>query len=140
MSAKYIDQPDGSIRVEYDTPEEDPSHREDGQAIEHEPVVTELDEGESFTIQAFTDSHRKRWMRAIPHHVEELIRRAREKLKPGVIFEIRAKIPTDYGTRLGVAWYTNHDLQSGEPDPELLPYPGKMNELGGYCYMGRLRA
>lgn len=36
---------------------------------------------------------------------------ARKTLPPGTRFEIRGKIPTDFGRRRGLAWYYNPDMR-----------------------------
>jgi len=127
MAAHYKEGKNGNFIVTYDTPEENPSYLEDGQCIEIEnghKVIATLERigPREFDAQA-------------GEIIEKLHAMAAAKLAPGTIYEIRGKIQTDYGRGRGLAWYTNHWLQEREPTGAI-EYPGKVNELGGYMFLG----
>jgi hypothetical protein len=132
MATRYSEpDKDGNITVLYDTPEEDPSYREDGQCIEIDldrQVIATLCRTNCVEFDAQADQI-----------IEKLHAMAAEKLAPGTIYEIRGKIPTDFGRGRGLAWYTSHWMQETEPTAAI-PYPGKSNELGGYMYLGTFKA
>lgn len=70
------------------------------------------------------------------HRVEEFLHsRARRALPVGTAYEIRVKIPTDFGRNRGMAWYTSPEVRAQLP-VEQTPYPGRVNYLGGYMSMG----
>jgi hypothetical protein len=109
------------LRIWYDDPEnEDPMFGEDGEQIMHE------------------GHGRDAWLAQMYHHLGKLKMQARAKLGAGKVYEIRAKIPTNFGMNVGVAWYTTKAMQALELVDEK-PYPGVHNELGGYMFMGRMK-
>ena len=113
------------LRIWYDDPEtEDPSFGEIGEAISYEPEAGK--------------GSRDGWLAQMHTHVEMLKADAARKLGPGKVYELRAKIPTNFGRNLGVAWYSLKSMSVLELVDEK-PYPGVHNELGGYMFMGRLR-
>ena len=133
MAAHYHIPGDGGvITVTYDTPEEHPSYREDGQSIETGDTGVVLKQLTNLTPDLF-------WNFGVSEIIGKLHELAREKLGPGVVYEIRGKIPTNYGRSRGLAWYTSHWMQSDAEPPFEMPYPGKLNELGGYMIIGRFK-
>ena len=70
----------------------------------------------------------------------ELVTMARAALPQGQRFDIRARIPRDYGRSHGIAWYTNATMQS---DPEWMPAdirPGVYLPSEGYYHIASLVA
>lgn len=127
MTCRYEVQPDGAIRVFYDPPEENPNFGECGQAIECD--------GDSVTVERLEPSTLPRFVSELPVHIEELHRRAREALPVGAVYEIRGMIPQKYGRRYGIAWYHIDAMKDWEVTG-VIPYPGKLNSLGGYMILG----
>jgi hypothetical protein len=74
------------------------------------------------------------------HLARDLVQMARAKLPKGRRFDIRAKLPGDYGRRHGMAWYTNDFMQT-DPKWEIsdicqpVYLPGQ-----GYCHVASLLA
>ena len=130
--AQHIDPvPDkeGYFNVRYDDPTEDPHFGEQAESVEN------------------CHSRERLVLREMPHCmafekpeqiVGFLMARAGEKLPPGTVFEIRAKIPSDYGRAQGLCWYTVAAMQSWPLEP-YIPYPGRVIDLGGYLYLGRFK-
>lgn len=81
---------------------------------------------------------RKDWLADVEKHVEYLHARAKACLKRGSQYEIRSKIPTNYGINLGIAWYSNPSINT-YPLCKAEAYPGTHNRLGGYGFMGVFR-
>jgi hypothetical protein len=116
---------DGSVplKVWYDDPEhEDPNYGQDGESLMY-------DGGPG----------RDAWLAQMYHHLERLHMMARAKLGAGKVYEIRSKIPTNFGRNIGIAWYTVQAMQALDLVAEI-PYPGEYCELGGYFFMGRFRS
>jgi hypothetical protein len=122
---------DGNFTVTYDTPEDNPAYLEDGECIE-------INDGR--LVSAVLEPIGPREFDA---QADQIILRlhamAAAKLEAGTIYEIRGKIPSNYGRGRGLAWYTNHWLQE-TPPAGAVPYPGRCNELGGYMYLGTFKA
>jgi len=130
MSLKYFVLEDGSVQVSYDSPEDNPNFGECGNAIENvNERVTLLELGRA-SIDKFE--------RDMPRHIEMLHEMARKKLPPGTVYDLRAKIPSDYGRNRGVAWYHVAAMKDW-PVTGAIPYPGTRNELGGYMQLGTFR-
>jgi hypothetical protein len=134
MAAHYKLGEKGNFTVTYDTPEENPAYLEDGQCIEtgaHWVVLKQLTD---LTPDAF-------WNAGVHQVIARLHELAKEKLGPGRVYEIRGKIPTNYGRSRGLAWYTSHWMQEEtETRPfEAIDYPGRVNELGGDMFLGRFK-
>jgi hypothetical protein len=132
MSPMHIEElgPDGKgavdLKIWYDDPEnEDPNFGQDGDIIDYD-AKSEYPGG------------RDAWLAQMHTHLQTLKAQALERLGPGKVYEIRSKIPTDFGRSLGVAWYTIKAMQALELVDEK-PYPGVYNELGGYFFMGRFK-
>lgn len=131
MATHYSDADEkGNFKVWYDTPDENPNYREDGEMIELA--------GSDITVGTLAKCSPREFDGDAHNIIQRLHTMACEKLGAGTVYEIRAKIPTNYGRGRGLAWYTTHWLQTA-PLEEALPYPGKINELGGYMYLGRFK-
>jgi hypothetical protein len=81
---------------------------------------------------------KEEWIAAMPHHLDYLQSRARQCLPVGYHYDIRVKVPQYYGLNLGVAWYNNPSINK-LPLVKPTPYPGILDETGGYFLMGRFR-
>ena len=64
-----------------------------------------------------------------------LIPDARKILPRGVFYEIRAKIPSDYGRSTGFAWYYNRFL----PQKKMFYRKPHLEVMGGYLLIARLK-
>jgi len=78
------------------------------------------------------------WLRDMPKHLEQLHIWAREALPPGTVYEIRGRIPGDYGRTQGVAWYHEPEMADWEVTGPI-PWPGEKTPLGGYMRLGTFR-
>jgi hypothetical protein len=130
MAARYSLLQDGSFRVTYDSPEENPNFGECGNSIDNE--------GGHVTLKELGPASVEKFERDMPQHIEMLHQMAREKLPPGTVYDIRGKIPSDYGRSRGVAWY-HVDAMKDWPVTGPIPYPGTLNGLGGYMQLGTFR-
>jgi hypothetical protein len=126
--------PDGKggavLKIWWDSPEENPSYGEKGQAI----TIRDND----LVVEKLMPMGTEDFDRSAAHIIDRLHQLARAELGPGVIYEIRGKIPNNYGRGRGLAWYTCAWVQK-EKDALMGPisYPGELNELGGYMFLGR---
>ncbi len=130
MPMNYSVDEDGSVRVSYDPPEDNPNFGECGGAIENSSECLSLRELGRASVSEFE--------RDMPQHLEMLHEMARKKLPPGTVYELRGKIPSDYGRSRGVAWY-HIDAMGDWPVTGAIPYPGTKNQLGGYMQLGTFR-
>lgn len=119
-----------NLRIWWDTPEEDPSYGERGQAI----AIQDLD----LLVQKLMPMGTEEFDRSAPFIIDRLHKLAREELGSGALYEIRGKVPTNYGRGRGLAWYTSAAMQTLEVTGPRA-YPGLYNELGGYSFLGRFR-
>lgn len=110
------------LKVIYDPPEDNPNFGEAGASIEHDGNLVA----------------RNLWLKRVDMYLDGLQKMAIKELPPGTIYEIRSMIPVNYGYRIGVAWYSNRAMQQ-KPELPLMPYPGELDELGGFKFMGRMR-
>jgi len=77
--------------------------------------------------------------------LKSLLRDAKKTLPPGCRFEVRMKIPTDFGRSRGIAWYTNKEIATGRrrlflTTPKEAVKDRNMAITHGYHLLGRGRA
>lgn len=119
------------LKVRFEPPESAPNYGEKGEAIE-------LADGKR-VISVFEDMGPNEFDLRCNDVLLSLHEMAKKKLPPGTVYEIRGKVRSDYGRSRGLAWYTNLHMQEDRPIGGI-PYPGKLNELAGYTFLGRFKA
>lgn len=74
----------------------------------------------------------------IEQMIQDVIRDAEHTLRDGTVFEVRGKIPSDYGRDCGVAWYHTDEIQE-LPLVALKRYEdAEYKPLGGFMFLARL--
>lgn len=134
MSEHLREIPDGEggavLEMYYDSPEEAPNYGEKGQAI----TIRDND----LVVEKLMPMATEDFDRGAQFIIDRLHTLAKAELGSGVVYEIRGKIPNNYGRGRGLAWYTLASMQELEVTGPRA-YPGLVNELGGYAFLGRFK-
>lgn len=102
------------------------------QSIQFAVRPLEFDGYEMAGCIAFRDAHKK-----ASDYIECLIEDALKTLEPGMVFEIREGIPTDWGWKKSIAW-VHHPALDALEDVELDDKP-IYDILGGFVLWCRIR-
>ena len=90
--------------------------------------------GQSIPITGRWEAQDQRWV------INKLVHHARQCLPKGQRFELRMKIPTDYGRCRGIAWYRNQIMQR-EPHWKVGVYvygkPLRIDRYYGHMLVGK---